>query len=483
MQTKRDQVQAHLFVVGRLVSALVRSEPDAPQTPMRRSVTGLFAGVMIAVVVLAGFAVFGLVRPGGSKAFKEPGTIIVEKETGSRFLLIDGQLRPVLNVTSARLIAGATGRVRSVSRRSLAGVPHGGPIGIPAAPDSLPDPARLSFGPWLVCSPTGRDTTGGDRSVVTVSVGVTDPVPAMPADRAALLRTPDGAMYLAWQNRRLRIPTRTALLALGYGNEQPFPVAASWVNALPAGPDLTAPPVAGRGRPGPTLAGTATRVGQIVLVRGGGAADAFYLVARDGVAPLSQTDAALLLGDPASAVAYPGQMVVPIELSAATVAAARVSATRVTREGFPPAPPPLVERDGSGRVPCVRAVFGSTESPDLQVALVDAEAHPGVSAAGDLVAPGPLAGGVADRVTVPAGGGLVVQEAPAPGVGGALYLITDLGVKYPLPSTDVAGVLGYGGAAPVPVPGPTLAFLPTGPVLDPEAAKTSQPAVSVPPGD
>ena len=36
MQTRRDQVQAHAFVVGRMVSALVRAEPDAPFSPLRR---------------------------------------------------------------------------------------------------------------------------------------------------------------------------------------------------------------------------------------------------------------------------------------------------------------------------------------------------------------------------------------------------------------------------------------------------------------
>ena len=85
---------------------------------------------------------------------------------------------------------------------------------------------------------------------------------------------------------------------------------------------------------------------------------------------------------------------------------------------------------------------------------------------------------------MPPGGGLIAQNVPAPGIeGGTLYLVTDLGIKYPLPSAEVAKALGYGAAAPVPVPAGTLDFLPTGPPLDPAAAATSQSAVApIPPG-
>jgi len=81
----------------------------------------------------------------------------------------------------------------------------------------------------------------------------------------------------------------------------------------------------------------------------------------------------------------------------------------------------------------------------------------------------------ADLVRVPPGGGLLVQDVPAPGItGGAVYLVTDLGLKYPLPTADAADALGYPSAPAVPVPSAILAFLPTGPALDQQAARISQ---------
>ena len=43
MQTKRDQLQAHNFVVSRLRSALLQGDADALETPTRRFSVAAFA--------------------------------------------------------------------------------------------------------------------------------------------------------------------------------------------------------------------------------------------------------------------------------------------------------------------------------------------------------------------------------------------------------------------------------------------------------
>ncbi|MEN3356722.1 MAG: hypothetical protein V7637_704 [Mycobacteriales bacterium] len=472
MQSRRDQVQAYFFVVGRLVSALVRGEPDAPETPLRRFSTGAFGGAMLAVILVAGVGVLGFVSPGGSKKFEDPKTIIVEKETGNRFLLVDGTLRPVLNFASALLIDGADAKVTSVGRRSLAGLPHGLPIGIPGAPDALPEAGKLTADPWLACSPTVTDDTGTQRPVVTLQVGGGGAVTGLPADRAVLVSTPDQTTFLAWQDRRLRFARRSALVALGYGNARAFDVAPAWINALPVGKDLRPPDIAGRGQRGPVIDGRPSRVGQVFTTPTATGQDYFLLLA-DGLSAASRTDAALVLGDPATAAAYPGQQVAAAPLSAAAVAAAPRSATSSVTDGFPPSPPQVVEPGTAGAgTPCARIAFRADGEPAVSVAFggAPAGAGPGTGGAGDDTR-------AADKVLVPPGGGLVVRDLPAPGVGGGtLFLITDLGVKYPLASDDVAVTLGYGGVEPVLVPSTLLAFLPTGPALDPDAAAIAQPA-------
>jgi len=47
MQSKRDQVQAHRFLVNRLSAAILQGEPDAPSTPMRRFSLGTFGGAIL----------------------------------------------------------------------------------------------------------------------------------------------------------------------------------------------------------------------------------------------------------------------------------------------------------------------------------------------------------------------------------------------------------------------------------------------------
>jgi type VII secretion protein EccB len=510
MQTRRDQVQAHTFVAGRLVSAMLRAEPDAPVTPLRRFVIGMFCGALAGVILIAGFGAFGYLRPGGNKAFRQPGALIVAKDTGSRYVLVDGALRPVLNYASAKLILGDDLHVVSASRGSLKGVPHGLPVGIPSAPDTLPDPADLDAVNWQVCSTVLPDAAREDKPFVTLRIGAGPAGLALGADEALLVAAPDGTRYLAWNNRRLRIGGQAALGALGYADARPDLVGLAWLNALPAGPDLAPPRVPGRGRPGPRVGGQPARVGQVFKVPGA-AGQQFFLLARDGLAPLSATGAALALADPRARAAYPGRRAQAIRLDAAALAAAPRSSRPLLDPGLPPVPPLLADNP-TGLAPCLHIAVGSRDGADVRIAL-NTPAAPAAPAGASAAAPlnlapasvgggqgGPArpvdpdppalpgiparppgpeaedAGGHADKVEVEPGTGLLIRALPGPGVAdGAKVLLVDTGVCYPLPTDQAAAALGYGSAAAVPVPTILLGLIPTGRPLDPEAAKQTQP--------
>src|SRR5436305_4359755 len=118
MQSRRDQVQAQTYVLGRLTSALVHGEPDAAETPMRRTTIGLFAGLMIAAIIVAGSAVIGLIFPSGGTRWQQPGMLVVEKETGSRYLYLAGRLHPVLNLASAMLLTRGDLHLEAVPARA-----------------------------------------------------------------------------------------------------------------------------------------------------------------------------------------------------------------------------------------------------------------------------------------------------------------------------------------------------------------------------
>ena len=84
---------------------------------------------------------------------------------------------------------------------------------------------------------------------------------------------------------------------------------------------------------------------------------------------------------------------------------------------------------------------------------------------------GGLADNFADRVLVPPGRVAVVGLRPAPGVkADSFYLLTEDGVKFPVPNAEVLGKLGYAGVDPVQVPSALLRLVPQGPALTVEAA-------------
>jgi hypothetical protein len=169
VQTRRDQVQAYRFAQARMQSALLTGEPDRPEQPLRRSGVAMFAGVMVAVLVVCGFGVYGLIRKGDKKGWNAPGVLVVERETGARFVydVRDDALHPVLNYTSARLMLNRGDvTVKEFSRASLAVVRRGAPRGLAGLPDALPAVDGLVRGPWWWF----RDGAGGVRRRSAFSV-------------------------------------------------------------------------------------------------------------------------------------------------------------------------------------------------------------------------------------------------------------------------------------------------------------------------
>ncbi|WP_399083017.1 type VII secretion protein EccB [Streptomyces sp. BBFR2] len=462
MQNKQDQLQAHMFVLGRVVSALTCGEPDAAETPMRRFSRAAMGGIVVAALVVAGFAVAGLLMPAtAAPPWRAPGTLITETETGSRYVYLDGTLHPVANYASARLL-GARARPTAVPRTALAGVPHGAPVGIPGAPEALPAPDRLGGRDWLVCSAPApaKGAATAVRDTVAVDGALTAAAPGR--DRAALVQTPDGALHLVWRDTLLDLPGRAARIALGYGTAEPWRVSALWAGALTKGPELRAPRVPHRGDAGPRLGDRATRVGQILrLGSGTGRGAQYFLVLPRGLAPLSETQKDLTVAESAGAE--------PVAADAAEVAAAP-AATVPGATGLPPAPPDLYEpAEHHDRMACAALAPGTGGRPGpgrLRFARTPDGAAPGKDT-------GPV------RARVAPGAGVLAATPPRAGATrGSAYLITDLGVKYPLPETggtDASAALGYPGAPRAAVPAELLALIPTGPALTPAAARREQP--------
>ncbi|WP_409494769.1 type VII secretion protein EccB [Amycolatopsis sp. cmx-11-12] len=450
MNAKTDQVQAHKFMLGRLSSALLRVDPDAPESPLHRTYRGSIIGVLIAILACLGLLVFGLVSPGGNKSWRVEGALVVADSSGARFLYAGGKLLPVLNFASAKLVAGNQLVVKHVAEASLKDVPRGDPLGIIGAPDGLPS---LASDPWEVCALTGRDQSG--PTMMRVGGGTSKP---LGDDAAVVVVAPDGATFLLWRGKRHRVASdRNALDALD-GVLQPVKAPASLLDALPAGPDFGPPSIPGIGTEGPGLGTTGSRVGRVYTVSG--EPSQHYVLTKSGFTPVSELDARLLLVDPeVRRAAYDGGDVAVGQLPGRVVSEHLSSA-----EPPPPMKPPRATTLHSGQGLCA-LVTPDGDTPRTQVAVAD-----GLTAAGrpPFVQPGisaPCAR--VDRIAVRPGSGALVKATAASGrAGDALFLVTDSGVKYPVPPAG-AKALDLGGSRANGLPVALLNLLPTGSALDP----------------
>ncbi|MEV8053356.1 MULTISPECIES: type VII secretion protein EccB [Streptomyces] len=499
MQSKRDQVQAHGFMMGRLSSGLLTADPDAPESPLGRTTRGVVFGLLVTVLIGAGATVYGLLRPGGNETWRKGENLVVNRETGARYLWTgtDGVLHPVRNYASARLIGGAQLKAVDVSTASLRDVPVGSPAGIPGAPDTLPGPAQLDAGAWHMCV-TGPDgalpsTSGAVTGAGVEQAGATTLVAGAPletqdvgADRGVLVSGPDRAEYLVWRGSRLPLDRASdARNALGYGSERAMPVSAAFLDALAPGPTLKPPEVPGRGEEGPALGGEPSRVGQLFEVSVPGGDSTYHLLRKDGLVPLSRLEAALVLGDPATQKdAYQGSSpkARAVGADALRTHRAKDSATPPATGAELPRTPPAPQSAPRGTALCAQ-VDGGNGGARIRSVLVPLTGLAPVAFSQGAAQPLAEACASTDATVVRPGHGALVRALHASGAAHAAttYLVAENGVKYRVPGKDALAALGYGEGDIGSVPAPLLAALPTGADLDPAAATgAAEPRVTAP---
>lgn len=486
MQSKRDQVQAHTFTMGRLTSGMLLADPDAPESPLARTTRGAVIGVVLAVIVSAGAAVYGLISPGGNTSWRTSDTLIVNRDTGGRYLFLDGRLRPVRNYASALLIVGKKLKTTDVSPAALHGTPIGAPVGIPGAPDSVPTAKDLDSGAWHVCSTlvSARTAATGKTAATTLVAGAPVDGRAVTDAQTLVVTGPDKATYLVWQGSRLRLDKASgAAVSLGYDSVTPIPVSAAFLDALAPGPDLSPPAVPGRSTAGPSLGGARATVGRVYVLRVPGSVPKYYLLQEEGFVPLTATGAAIVLGAPVTREkAYGGHSPEAEPLSADVLGAHLAPgghSRSAAHAGLPDSPPRVADvPDGVSACARVHSVDGLVRISTVMVpsgALAPVtQAAPGESAAACL----PV-----DAVVVRPGRAALVRALGAGGtaVGDTMYFVAEDGVKYRVSSDDALKVLGYTDSDVVALPSPLLSMLRSGPDLDPDAAAGRSTVVITPP--
>ncbi|WP_069811337.1 type VII secretion protein EccB [Streptomyces sp. TP-A0874] len=503
MPSRRDELNAYSFARRRAVAAFLAPSPTGSEESAPRPLRTVLPGMIIGAVLLAGFGAWGMFRPAAPKGWSaEARNVVVGSESTTRYVVLKThgrkQLHPVLNMASARLLLDpGSFEVLKVDEKILDGgeLPRGATLGIPYAPDRLPD-AREAASPkvWTVCElPTGDEgrlvertvyvlageerakVEGRDRLRGRQSLFVQGP------DRTRYLVTADGTSHPIGEGAAARAEqpgTRLSQLVralLGEG-ARPQQVSKEWLAALNPGKPLTFPELqaAGAAAGVPGLPKATDRIG-MVLTAATGDGPQHYVVLPGRIAPVSDLVARLLMSAPGAQAMYPGEVPAPQPVAPQAVA----SGVRpfYGDRGWPDQIP--VQANTGDRTVACGVYHGAKDAPERPELSLWAGSRRPLEA---------VDSGTGTYVTP--GTGLLLRRPDTPGAkSGANYLLTDSGLRYSIPvsggSPDQDGGaggrvnenqvrLGYGDTKPVEVPAAWVDFLSKGPSLDTASARQPQ---------
>lgn len=425
----RHQVTGWRFVMRRIASGIALHDTRMLVDPLRTQSRSVLMGVLLLITGLLGCFVFSLIRPNGQVG---NNTVLADRSTAALYVRVGDQLHPVLNLTSARLIAGQPVNPTTVKSTELDRFPRGNLIGIPGAPERMVQNTARDAD-WTVCDAVSGQPGRGARSTgVTVIAGRPDSAGA----RAAAIGSgqvilvdagPSGGngTWVLWDGKRSRIDLAdhavTNALGLGADVPAPRPIAAGLFNAIPESPPLAAPPIPNAGSP----AGFAVPapIGGVVvsyaLGRDAPGGSLYYAVLPDGLQPISPVLAAILRNTNSYGLQQPPR------LGADDIA--KLPASRMLDTGSYPGQPVTLVNAASNPITCAfwsKPAGAATSS----LSLLSGSALP----VRDGLRTVELVGGGA-KVAIAPGSGYFTQTVgggPAAPATGSLFWVSDTGVRY-----------------------------------------------------
>jgi len=462
----RHQVTGWRFVMRRIASGVALHDTRMLVDPLRSQTRAVLMGVLMLITALVGCFVFSLIRPNGSAA---NNPILADRSSAALYVRVGDQLHPVLNLASARLIAGRPANPTMVKSAELDKFPLGNLIGIPGAPERMVQNTRKDAD-WTVC-----DAAAGSAAGVSVIAGAPDSsgarAAALGAGNAVLVSNPTGT-WLLWDGRRSRIDLAdhavTSAIGLGTDIPAPRPIAAGLFNAIPETPPLAVPAIPNAGSPAgfpvPAPIGAVVETHGLESASGNGML--YYAVLPDGLQQISSVLAAVLRNSNSYGLDQPPR------LGADQVAKLPVSRQLDTGH-YPEQRISLVDA-ARNPVTCAHwSKLAGASANSLTLLTGSALPIPDGVHTEDLVGAG--AGTTATRVAMAPGTGYFAQtagqNATSPDAG-SLFWISDTGVRYGIDDEGNAGS-GHAKAAeslglnppPTPIPWSVLSLFAPGPTL------------------
>jgi len=482
----RHQVTGWRFVMRRIASGIALHDTRMLVDPLRTQSRAVLMGALVLITGLAGCFVFSLIRPNGQAG---TNAVLADRSTAALYVRVGDELHPVLNLTSARLIAGHPVNPATVKSAELDRFPRGNLIGIPGAPERMVQNTSRDAN-WTVCDAVSEPAEGG-HGVHSTGVTVIAGPPDTRGSRAATLGSGQAVLvdyadekgtstWLLWNGRRSQIDlaNHAVTTALGLGTEMPAPrpIAPGLFNAIPQARPLSPPVIPNAGAP--ANFSVPAPIGAVVvsyaLDQSSAGAVRYYAVLPDGLQPIAPVLAAILRNTNSYGLQQP----------------------------------PRLGADEVARLPVSR-LLDTARYPDRELGLVDAAKNPvtcgywskpagaassSLSLLSGSAPPVPDAVHTVDLISAGSGGSqaIATRVALAPGTGyftqtvdggqtllgtgpgtGSLFWVSDTGVRYGIDDEAENSAAGHGKTVAalglsmpaVPIPWSVLSLFAAGPTL------------------
>lgn len=512
MASRRDELNAYTFARRRLIAQFLQPSASGTEEAWPRPLQAVLPGAIVMVVLLAAFGAWGMFKPAAPQDWDKAGEhVIISSKSTTRYVVLktDGkvQLHPVLNMSSAKLLLTPDkGKIINVDESVLDSgkIPHGPTLGIPYAPDRLPEAEEAGAKKrWAVCERPGEGGRAIQKAAFILAqrdMNRTEGSERLTAGELLYVQGPDGTRYVVdAKGTAYPVENNEPLLRVMVGGTTPQRVSSGWLDTLHKGDTIGFPRL-------PDIPGTdagikgglepeANQVG-MVLEASSGTRVQKYVVLRGRVAPISDFTAKLLLNS--AELSKLGQAGRAKPVNAGTFTPGRPFSAE---KNWPELEPSRVNSASSaeGGRNTVCNVLRDVDDDGADKGATTLSTWAGTNF------PATLPTGSSSAYVTPGSGQLFRQFKGSTTNSGFTFLITDTGLRYAMQSngdsaTDGSGIgesgsakqrkeqhearlaearqaqnrLGYENVIPAPIPAAWSAFLPTGPRLSTGAALTPQ---------
>ncbi|MFB6534860.1 type VII secretion protein EccB [Streptomyces noursei] len=514
MASRRDELNGYTFAKKRLVAAFLQPSPDRTDEGAPSPLRAVLPGLVVAALVLAGFGAWGMFRPKAPKGWDTPGAhVIVGSKSATLYVVLETggkrQLHPVLNMASARLLVKPDrSDVLKVDESELDNgkLQHGPTLGIPYAPERLPELAEAAKSKrWAVCEQPGNNGRSVQKAMFLFADRDADKVEGPgrlhggqalyvqeargsgESGGARYLIDPKGTKYLIDGGSDAELLLRALV-----GSRQPQQVTKDWLATFHNGTPIafpTLPVTVNQPANVKGLGARENRVGMVLRATTGDGTQ-HYVVLQGKVVPVSDFVAKLLLFSRQTAPLEQHNRPTEVDAQSFTPQEQQLFAEKQWPQAVAEQANTAMAQGDRGTVCSVLRGVSKSGGTELST-----------WAGTDF--PQQIANGGTSAYVTPGTGLFYKQIQPGDAVSGANFLVTDTGLRYGVQTNNDSSakqsglgttgpakeqqsgqgsqetnraqiLLGYKDIKPVLVPANWSQFLPMGPRLDANAARQPQ---------